>query len=381
MPIIQCHEWSAPARKWFLVALVFFLIWLPAYAAAPAWLSQIKLSAINGYPDHPLAVINGKTVSSGEACTLKLKNQTVQIQCLDIHEQSVSVQVQGVSGVCELAFSGIQLPVENSPAVALPTSTPATVVQPAHAPVSPIRLFVPTLPTNPPSGGKSFSIGIGWVLTGLVVALLVGVALGSGGMVAQQWVHRKNTGEALVADVIDVYFKRPHLLVNNITLPTAEGTTQIDHVLVADTGIFVIETKHYSGWIFGDPKDSQWTQTIYRHKSRFQNPLRQNYAHVVALQNLFDLPENHFHSVVVFTGDAKFKSDLGGNVVKVSDLVQFLAAERPVVFDERKMAYIVGRIEMKRERRSLETDEYHINHLRHQHQLNRERNAQQSASR
>jgi predicted RNA-binding protein len=41
-----------------------------------------------------------------------------------------------------------------------------------------------------------------------------------------------------------------------------------------------------------------------------------------------------------------------------------IAAKRPVVFDERKMTFIVGRIEMKRERCSLETDEYHINHVR-----------------
>jgi len=32
--------------------------------------------------------------------------------------------------------------------------------------------------------------------------------------------------------------------------------------------------------------------------------------------------------------------------------------------DERQMAYAVGRIEMKRIRRSIETDEYHMNFLR-----------------
>ena len=168
----------------------------------------------------------------------------------------------------------------------------------------------------------------------------------------------------MLADTIDRHFSRPHLLLNNITLTTADGTTQIDHVLVADTGIFVIETKHYSGWIFGDPQDRQWTQSIYRKKSRFQNPLYQNYGHVKALQSLFDLPAEHFHSVVVFTSDAVFKTALGPEVVRLADLIPFLTAERPALYDERKMTYIIGRIEMKRERRSVETDEYHINHLR-----------------
>jgi hypothetical protein len=68
--------------------------------------------------------------------------------------------------------------------------------------------------------------------------------------------------------------------------------------------------------------------------------------------------------VVVFAGDAEFKSDLGPAVLKLNQLIHFLSADRPVRFDERKMAYIVGRIEMKRMRRSLETEEYHLNSIR-----------------
>jgi hypothetical protein len=67
---------------------------------------------------------------------------------------------------------------------------------------------------------------------------------------------------------------------------------------------------------------------------------------------------------VVFTGAAEFKSELCPNVLHLAELISFLTADRPAIFDERKMTYIVGRIEMKRERCSLETDEYHINHVR-----------------
>jgi hypothetical protein len=41
-----------------------------------------------------------------------------------------------------------------------------------------------------------------------------------------------------------------------------------------------------------------------------------------------------------------------------------LDQERPILLDEKKIAYVVGRIEMKRLRRSLETDEYHLNYVR-----------------
>jgi restriction system protein len=184
------------------------------------------------------------------------------------------------------------------------------------------------------------------------------------GLVVGRWFpSRQNMGEALVANTISAGLQRRHLLLNNVTLQTGEKTSQIDHILVTETGIFVIETKHYTGWIFGDERGDQWTQVIYRKKSRFQNPVRQNYGHVKALQALFDLPVGAFESLVVFTGDAEFKTDLGPTVLKLSELAGHLDAERPVLFDERKMTYIVGRIEMKRLRRSIETDEYHLNYV------------------
>ena len=64
------------------------------------------------------------------------------------------------------------------------------------------------------------------------------------------------------------------------------GTTQIDHIVVSNFGIFCIETKAYSGWIFGRANDKYWTQVIYHKKSRFYNPLRQNYGHIKTIEHL-----------------------------------------------------------------------------------------------
>jgi len=288
------------------------------------------------------------------------------VKCLEIRDQSVLVKIQDLPSPYELTISGDIVALDSNPVAAEPSPQPSPRIDPS-TPVaaSPIKVFMPTKPTSQPrESGKIMSFGTVWLFVGILLALFVGIAIGTG---AAQTLHRKNVGEAMLADAIGRDFPRAHLLLNNVTLPTADGTTQIDHILVADTGIFVIESKHYSGWIFGNPQDKQWTQTIYRKKSRFQNPLHQNYGHVKTLQSLFDLPEDHFHSVVVFTADAEFKTDLGPNVIRLANLIHFLTAERSVVFDERKMAYVVGRIEMKRNRRSVETDEYHINHLRNRH--------------
>jgi len=65
-------------------------------------------------------------------------------------------------------------------------------------------------------------------------------------------------GEALVK--VTAWLRLPsktyHAL-HNVTLPTPDGTTQIDHIFVSCFGIFVVETKNMKGWIFGGEKQKQ----------------------------------------------------------------------------------------------------------------------------
>jgi hypothetical protein len=69
-------------------------------------------------------------------------------------------------------------------------------------------------------------------------AFVVGIVVG------RRLVVYQSAGEALVANAIEEGLPGPFVLLNNVTLPTEDGTTQIDHVLIVTTGIFVIETKH-----------------------------------------------------------------------------------------------------------------------------------------
>lgn len=95
----------------------------------------------------------------------------------------------------------------------------------------------------------------------------------------------QNSGEALVSRAIESNFNTPdyHLL-NHITLTLEDGTTQIDHILVSRFGVFVIETKNYSGWIFANAKQATWTQVLFHKKFKFQNPIFQNMRHVNAVK-------------------------------------------------------------------------------------------------
>ena len=123
-------------------------------------------------------------------------------------------------------------------------------------------------------------------------------------------------GEKLVAGRLRKGLPEEYLILNDIYLPLPDGTTtQIDHVIVSQYGVFVVETKTYSGWIFGDEKSKEWTQSIYRKKSRFQNPMRQNYKHICALADNLGIDKSYFIGVVAFTGGCEFKTDMPDGVV------------------------------------------------------------------
>lgn len=103
--------------------------------------------------------------------------------------------------------------------------------------------------------------------------------------------------------------------IHDLVIPCQGGTTQIDHVLVSVHGIFVVETKNMNGWIFGDERSPQWTQSVFGKKFRFQNPLRQNYRHVKALAEYLGVSDKMMRPVVFFIGDCECKTPMPPNVL------------------------------------------------------------------
>lgn len=175
----------------------------------------------------------------------------------------------------------------------------------------------------------------------------------------------QNRGEAAVRKVITSNFKSPNFhLLNNITIPFQDGTTQIDHVLISTKGVFVIEVKNYSGWIFGNEKSKQWMQSIYRVKSQFQNPIHQNFRHVIAMQQLLEfLPKEQIHSIVVFSGSAEFKSPIPKGVFYLRQLSNHLNTFQEDVISLNRLEFCVGRLECKRYDLTRATDTQHRAYL------------------
>ena len=153
-------------------------------------------------------------------------------------------------------------------------------------------------------------------------------------------------------------------LIKNVTLPTEDGTTQIDHIIISKYGVFIIETKNMKGWIFGSPKQKTWTQKIYKHSRKFHNPLLQNYKHVKTIESLLGLDDQQIHSVVVFVGDSTFKTELPENVIHGAGYIRFIKSKNKAIISDSEVEKIISKIENGRLTPSFKTHREHVKHVK-----------------
>ncbi|WP_188013495.1 nuclease-related domain-containing protein [Photobacterium damselae] len=171
-------------------------------------------------------------------------------------------------------------------------------------------------------------------------------------------------GEFLVNRLLSKLPESDYTLIKDVTLPTSDGTTQVDHIVVSKYGIFVVETKNMKGWIFGLARQKLWTQKIYRHSSKFQNPLHQNYKHIKALETLLGCSADYLHSVIVFIGDSTFKTEMPPNVTYARGSIRYIQQFNKVVFSDKDYARLTDSINQIKLKRGVITDLKHRNHVK-----------------
>lgn len=107
-------------------------------------------------------------------------------------------------------------------------------------------------------------------------------------------------------------------LLQNVYVPRSNGeTTEIDLLYVTQKGIFVIESKNYSGFVFGSENDRNWTSTLYAgkdwlgrkrvEKHQFYNPIWQNNTHMNELERYLGI-DIEMISLIVFSDRCELKS-------------------------------------------------------------------------
>ena len=87
-------------------------------------------------------------------------------------------------------------------------------------------------------------------------------------------------GEALVAKLLDS-LPMDARVIHSVQFESGDRARELDHLLITNNVMFVIETKYLRGRIAGEPLDREWTlhkrarKTRSRYKRTFYNPLKQ----------------------------------------------------------------------------------------------------------
>ena len=125
----------------------------------------------------------------------------------------------------------------------------------------------------------------------------------------------------------------------NVYIPRGDGrTTEIDVLMIHQSGVYVFESKNYTGWIYGSSKRENWTQCIKPSeeaktiKYKFFNPIMQNNLHVKHLEHFIDSKiHKHIYPVVVFGDKCVLKNieldDYSQVVVKRQDIKRFFKSQ------------------------------------------------------
>ena len=147
------------------------------------------------------------------------------------------------------------------------------------------------------------------------------------GKAGEKWIHN------ILMELPDEYY-----VMDDVVLNTVRGTTQIDHIVISKYGVFVIETKNYCGFIYGNDDSKQWNQNIVRDvtysnkwwktytyvtKNQFYNPVKQVLGHMYEVKNsLKEWPYLKIVPIVVFAGSADLSNVLSKNhVIYDNDLL------------------------------------------------------------
>jgi hypothetical protein len=154
----------------------------------------------------------------------------------------------------------------------------------------------------------------------LIIILAICIAIIIGAIIKRLTTTAGEVGENAVAKRLKGLSRDKYFIINDLMIEKSNGnTSQIDHVVVSPYGVFVIETKNISGYIYGSEYSKRWTRQWRGYKRggiygfdnmTFDNPVLQNGVHVKALFE--QLKEFHpkFIPIIVFSPQATLKVDV-----------------------------------------------------------------------
>ena len=148
------------------------------------------------------------------------------------------------------------------------------------------------------------------------------------------------TGEFWVKRELKKLPKDKYLVINDVMIYSNNSTHQIDHIVISEYGIFVIETKMYTGFITGNEYDKKWSKHYGKLKYYFNNPIHQNYGHVLALEEILTLDKSKFIPIVCFPArELKIKVSSNHHISRCVDLNNIITSYKNCIISNTDKIY------------------------------------------
>ncbi len=145
-------------------------------------------------------------------------------------------------------------------------------------------------------------------------------------------------GETKLKAYLATLNKDKYKILSDILLINDDTSSQIDFLILSVYGVFIVESKNYSGIITGSDYDKQWTQRLGKNTFHFMNPLHQVYSQSETLKKILDKPNFEIIPVIVFSINADLK-------VKTNQKVTYLIQAKQYIKSFEKEIYTQAEIE------------------------------------
>ena len=161
-------------------------------------------------------------------------------------------------------------------------------------------------------------------------------------------------GEQKMAERLAEQLADDHVILNDLDFRIAHERCQIDHLVLAPSGLYILESKFWAGNLSGDVRDTQWTQTRPKGGTKIvKSPVlqveRQRRMFIALLAD--QIPEDRIHALAVFTHPAVHLqiANARDKAVLVRDAIRFINDRcfEPPVLDAAGVLALAERINQR----------------------------------
>ena len=149
-------------------------------------------------------------------------------------------------------------------------------------------------------------------------------------------------------------YKKHYQLVENIDIICTNGQQLvIKQLLVSRYGLFIIDTYHYRGIIYGSDHQVKWLSQSKMSSTKFINPSMERQPTSDLLASYLHLPNQVSDVINIFTGNSQLLSPPPKNCCNVGGLINIIDQHKNVLINPALLPDIVTVLTLKQNKTPL----------------------------